>query len=684
MSCGAPPFLTQIPRRVAAVALLALAAASAPARPVGDPPIIARQILFGNPDRAMPQISPDGSKLAFLAPVDGLMNVLVAARDEPKNATPVTHDRKRGIRQYFWAYTNRHLVYLQDEAGDENWHLFVADIETGVTKDVTPLKGVSARIQEISPKFPNEILVALNDRDSRVHDIYRVNLLTCERTLLAQNDRAFVGFVTDPDFNIRFASLVTNNGDEELHRYVPATRSWELFAKIPMEDSQTTEVVGFDRTGGVLYLKDCRGRDTTAMVSIDLSSGAQSVLAEDAKCDVAGVLIHPTQRTVQAVAFDYDRRRWQFLDSTVAADFAAIRDASRGDPTVISRSLDDSQWIVAFERDDGPVAFFRYDRAARKAHHLFTNRTRLDGATLARMQPVVIPARDGLSLVSYLSVPPQFADPETGRPRKPLAMVLLVHGGPWARDTWGLNPQHQWLVNRGLVVLSVNFRGSTGFGKKFLNAGNREWAGRMHDDLLDAVEWAVAQRIADPRRIGIMGGSYGGYASLVGLTFSPNAFACGVAIVGPSNLVTLLESIPPYWQPVLESFVSRVGDHRTEDGRKFLLSRSPLARVDRIRRPLLIGQGANDPRVKQSESDQIVKAMRERNIPVTYALFPDEGHGFGRPVNRLAFYAVAEEFLSRHLGSRFEPFGRDLEGSSLTVPTGLEQLPQLRKALGAP
>jgi dipeptidyl aminopeptidase/acylaminoacyl peptidase len=675
------------PRRTAAVAILALFAirpAAANPDPPCDPPLIPRQILFGNPDRAWPQISPDGAKLAYLAPVEGLMNVLVAYRDEPLRATPVTHDRKRGIRQYYWAFSNRHLVYLQDDAGDENWHVFVADIETGVTKDVTPLKDVQARIQEISPKFPTEILVALNDRDPRVHDIYRVNLLTCERTLVILNDRDFVGFVTDPDFNVRFATLVTASGDEELHRYVSANRTWEPFARIPMEDAQTTEVVGFDRTGGVLYLKDCRGRDTTAMTAIDLATGAQTVLAEDARCDVAGVLIHPSQRTVQAVAFDFDRRSWKFLDAAAEADFDALRAACPGDPTVINRSFDDSQWIVSFERDDGPAAFVRYDRNERKTHHLFTNRSRLEGLTLARMQPVVIPARDGLKLVSYLSVPPHLAEHETGRPSKPLPMVLLVHGGPWARDAWGLQPQHQWLTNRGLAVLSVNFRGSTGFGKKFLNAGNREWAGKMHNDLLDAVEWAVDQRIADPRRIGIMGGSYGGYAALVGLSFSPATFACGVAIVGPSNLVTLLESIPPYWQPVLESFVSRVGDHRTEQGRKFLLSRSPLSRVERIRRPLLIGQGANDPRVKQSESDQIVKAMRERKIPVTYALFPDEGHGFGRPVNRLAFYAVAEEFLALHLGARCEPYGKDLQGSSVTVPNGLQYLPQLKQTLGSP
>jgi dipeptidyl aminopeptidase/acylaminoacyl peptidase len=297
------------------------------------------------------------------------------------------------------------------------------------------------------------------------------------------------------------------------------------------------------------------------------------------------------------------------------------------------------------------------------------------------MHPRVIKSRDGLDLVSYLSLP-KASDPDAdGKPDKPLAMVLLVHGGPWGRDTWGYNSMHQWLANRGYAVLSVNFRSSTGFGKRFTNAGDKQWGAKMHDDLLDAVEWATAQGITDKSKVAIMGGSYGGYATLAGLTFTPETFACGVDIVGPSNLITLLQTIPPYWAPILEMFTTRVGDHRTEEGKKFLLSRSPLSFVDRIKRPLLIGQGANDPRVKQSEADQIVKAMQEKKIPVTYVLYPDEGHGFARPENRMSFNAVAEVFFAQCLGGPYEPIGDDFKGSSIQVPEGAGEIHGLPEAL---
>ncbi|MCH8166145.1 MAG: S9 family peptidase, partial [Planctomycetes bacterium] len=299
---------------------------------------------------------------------------------------------------------------------------------------------------------------------------------------------------------------------------------------------------------------------------------------------------------------------------------------------------------------------------------------------LAPMDSEVIRARDRLKLVSYYTLPVGSDADGDGRPEQPLPMVLWVHGGPWWRDFWGYDPVHQWLANRGYAVLSVNFRGSTGFGKKFINAANMEWGGRMQLDLLDGVRWAVKKKIADPQKVAIMGGSYGGYATLVGMTFTPETFACGVDIVGPSNLVTFMETMPPYWEPFVELWATRVGDHRTPEGRSFLAQRSPLTFADRIARPLLIGHGANDPRVKQAESDQIVEIMQEQNIPVTYVLYPDEGHGFARPENRLSFFAVAEAFLAEHLGGRYEPIGDDFEGSSISVPVGADQIPGLREA----
>ncbi len=417
------------------------------------------------------------------------------------------------------------------------------------------------------------------------------------------------------------------------------------------------------------------------MTALDLTTGTTAILAEDPRADVAGAMVHPTEETIQAVSFTYARTEWKVLDPAIRGDLDYLKTVAAGDILVTSRTLDDRLWTVAFLLDNGPARSYLYDRAKKQATFLFTNRRALEGLSLARMYPRVITSRDGLSLVSYLTLPPEADRRGDGRPDRPLPLVLLVHGGPWARASWGLDPEHQWLANRGYAVLSVNFRGSTGFGKAFINAATKQWAGKMHEDLLDAVDWAVRERIAQRDKVCIMGGSYGGYATLVGLTFTPEAFACGVDIVGPSNLITLLNTIPPYWEPGMAMFTTRVGDHRTEDGRKLLASRSPLTFVDRIQRPLLIGQGANDPRVKQSEADQVVAAMQKKSIPVTYVLYPDEGHGFARPENSLSFNAVVEAFLSQYLGGRYEPVGNDFKGSTITVPTGAGGVPGLEAAL---
>ncbi len=687
-----------------------LASADQPPTAPTSTPLIPRDILFGNPDRAALRISPDGRHLSFLAPVNGVLNVWVAPVDDVGAAKPVTKDTGRGIHICFWSYTSRHLLYLQDQGGDENWKVFVVDLVGGESKDLTPFDSIpgpdgkpmmlpsgkpmrpKARIEQVSPKSPDTVLVGLNARDPRYHDLYRVNIQTGDLTLVLQNP-GFDGFVTDDDYRVRFGLRTSSDGGREVLRPVnPSAGSasgpsdlsnWEPFQTIVMEDALTTHPLGFERSGQVLYMTDSRGRNTAALTALDLRSGTVTVLAEDPRADAAGVMEHPTTHTIQAVAFNYTRPEWKVLDASIQGDLAYLRSVIDGDLQVTSRTLDDRFWTVAAIVDDGPVRFYLYDRSARRATLLFTNRKALEGLPLAKMHPEVITSRDGLALVSYLTLPVGSDTKRAGRPDRPLPMVLAVHGGPWDRDTWGLNGQDQWLANRGYAVLSVNFRGSTGFGKRFVNTGNREWAGKMHDDLIDAVQWAVREGIADKGRVAILGGSYGGYAALVGLTFTPDVFACGVDIVGPSNLVTLLNTIPPYWEPGIAMFTTRVGDHRTEEGRRFLESRSPLIFVDRIRRPLLIGQGANDPRVKQSEADQIVGAMQRRGIPVTYVLYPDEGHGFARPENRLSFNAVVEAFLSRHLGGRFEPVGRDFVGSTITVPTGVEDVPGLRAALAA-
>jgi len=648
-----------------------------------ESPLISRADLFGNPDKAAARISPDGTRLAFLASVDGVMNVWVGPVGDPSVAKAVTSDRKRGIRSYFWAHDNRHILYIQDKDGDENWHIYATDLETNRTRDLTPIKGIQARFQEVSHRFPGELLVSINDRIPQLHDIYRLNLATGERKLVLKNE-GYLGFVTDDRYNVRLAMKITREGGSELFRRSDDGKSWTPFMKIEAEDMQTTGPVGFDRSGEILYMRDSRGRDTGALVAYDMATGKTEVLASNPRVDVGGIMMHPTEKTIEAVTFTYARRELQIFDSSVKADFKILKKVADGEVNISSRTLDNNQWIVVFLMDDGPVRYYHYDRKEKKATFLFTNRKSLEGLALTRMHPVVVRSRDGLNLVNYLSLPVWMDRNQDGRPAKPLPMVLMVHGGPWARDGWGYNPMHQWLANRGYAVMSVNFRGSTGFGKKFLNAANLEWAGKMHDDLLDSVDWAIEKKIADPERVAIMGGSYGGYATLVGLTFTPEKFACGVDIVGPSNLITLINAIPPYWKPMMDMFTARVGDPRTEEGKKLLAERSPLTHVNRICRPLLIGQGANDPRVKQAEADQIVKAMEEKKIPVTYVLFPDEGHGFARPANRKAFNAVTEAFLAEHLGGRYEPVGEDFTGSKITVPSGAEGVPGLAAAMAKP
>ncbi|MFQ3535426.1 MAG: S9 family peptidase [Aggregatilineales bacterium] len=641
--------------------------------------LIPRKLLFGNPTRTLAKLSPDGRHISYLAPHDGVLNIWVAPADDPGAAKPITAERLRNIRFYEWAYTDRHVIYMQDANGDENWHVICVDIASGEARDLTPIEGVNAYVDALSHFLPEEVLIAINDRLPQLHDLYRVNLLTGERTLVLQNP-GFASVIVDKHFTPRLALAPQPDGSFNVLQS-DGQGGWQAWTHIPHEDSVTTQPYGFSADGATLYLADSRGRNTSALFAVEMHNGAQKLLAEDARADLSKVLMHPIESRPQAAGFTYDLLRWQVIDSELAEDFAYLQGVSRGELDIISRSIDDSRWVVAYAPDDAPTRFYLYNRAAKQARFLFTSRPELEDVPLSKMHPVIIPARDGLPLVSYLSLPKGSDTQQAGKPDSPLPMVLLVHGGPWWRDFWGYNPYHQLLADRGYAVLSVNFRGSTGFGKAFTNAGDGEWAGKMHEDLLDAVEWAAQQGIAQRDKVAIMGGSYGGYATLVGLTFTPEAFACGVDIVGPSNLITLLESVPPYWQPMIAMMRKRIGDETTAEGRAFLAARSPLSRADQIRRPLLIAQGANDPRVKQAESDQIVRAMQAKGIPVTYVLYPDEGHGFAREVNTLSFVALSEAFLSAHLGGASEPFGDALSSSSAQIVTGAEGVPNLTELL---
>ncbi len=646
---------------------------------MADVDLIPRDVLFGNPDKVAARLSPDGNRLAYLAPVEGVLNVWVGPADDPSAAVPVTHDDDP-IFQYWFSFDNDHVLYLQDEKGDENNHVYAVDLATGETTDLTPLEGVAAQVERVGHRYPGQILVGLNDRDPQLHDLYRIDIATGERTLVQENE-GFAGFVTDEDYNVRFAMRFMPSGANELHARTDGGE-WELWTEIPNEDNLTTGPIGFDRTGRRLQMTDSRGRNTAAVTEVDLETGDVKLISENSRADAGIILRHPTERSIQAVSYTVERREWDILDQSIQDDFTALATLSDGEVNVTSRTLDDRKWIVAFVESDGPVAYYLWERDRQEGAFLFTNRDELTQYALAPMHALTLESRDGLDLVSYLTLPVGSDPEQDGRPDEALPMVLLVHGGPWGRDGWGLNGLHQFLANRGYAVLSTNFRGSTGLGKDFTNAGDLEWGAAMHDDLIDAVNWAVDEGIADPDRVAIMGGSYGGYATLVGMTMTPDVFAAGVDIVGPSNLTTLLNTVPPYWEPIINLFKTRVGDHTTEEGRAFLAERSPLTYVDSIRNPLLIGQGANDPRVKQAESDQIVEAMVEKGIPVTYALFPDEGHGFARPENNLAFFGVTEVFLSEQLGGRHQWIADgDFEGSTIQVPTGAEDIPGLAAAI---
>ncbi|MCH2050807.1 MAG: S9 family peptidase [Trichodesmium sp. ALOHA_ZT_67] len=617
-------------------------------------PLIPREILFGNPERTKPKISPDGKYLAYIAPDDkNVLQVWVQTIGK-QDDRQVTADQKRGIRMYLWTYKPDQLIYLQDAGGDENFHLYQVNIQSNIVRDLTPFQGVKAQIVNLDHCFPDQILVGMNLKNPQSFDVYRIDLNNGAVEFDTQNPGNIVGWTADAQFQVRAAIASTEDRGSNLFYRETTEKPWETLRHWG-PDEQGGPVL-FSDDGNILYISGNHDANAQRLLALDLRDGQEKVIAEDSQYDISGIITHPTTRTIQAVGFYKDKLEWQVLDDSITADFEFLKAAHKGEFRIVDRTLQDLNWLVAYFTDDGPVYYYAYDRTAKTTTFLFTNQPKLEGLQLAPMEPISYVARDGLTIHGYLTKPVGVSTPT--------AAVLLVHGGPWTRDTWGYKGQAQWLANRGYVVLQVNFRGSTGYGKDFLNAGNREWGAKMHDDLIDGVNWLVEKGIANKDEIAIMGGSYGGYSTLVGLTFTPEVFAAGVDIVGPSNLITLMETIPPYWKPLKRVFSHRMGDIETEP--EFLRSRSPLFFVDKIQKPLLIGQGANDPRVKESESEQIVQAMKDAGKPVEYVLYEDEGHGFARPENRLHFYAIAEEFLAKYLGGKFEPAG-SIEGHSGVV-----------------
>jgi dipeptidyl aminopeptidase/acylaminoacyl peptidase len=585
--------------------------------------------------------------MAYLAPVDGVLNVWVGQLEQA-GYRPVTHDTDRGIRVYFWAHDSQHIMYLQDVGGDENWRLFSVQLDSGVESDLTPFDNVQVQILHHDKHHPHELIIAINRDDVQVHDVYHLDLTCNALKLAAKNPGNVASWLVDADMTVRAAVASTEDGGFDLLLRDSEDADWYTLVSWQPEDALTSAPVGFTRDGQSLYLLDSRNVNTAPLVKMEIASGDVEVLAHDEQFDVGDITIHPDTYEIQIVSFVRERTEHQVLDPSIEEDLRVIEQLSPGDFGIYSRTHDDRFWLVGFTADSEPFSYYAYDRDTRTGTFLFYARPDLAEYTLTRMDPISFESRDGYTIHGYLHLPSEVTD-------RKLPTVLLVHGGPWHRDTWGYDPEGQWLANRGYAVLQINFRGSTGFGKEFLNAGDREWGGKMHNDLVDAVSWIVDRGVADPARVAVYGGSYGGYAALVGATFTPDLFACAVDIVGPSNLITFIETIPPYWSTYRAMLHKRVGNPETEAD--FLKSRSPLFHVAEIRIPMLIAQGANDPRVKQSESEQVVAEMEKKGIDCEYMLFPDEGHGFAKPENRIKFYVAAEQFLASHLGGRLEEPG---------------------------
>jgi len=610
------------------------------------PPLVPREVLFGNPNKVPPELSPDGTRIGYIAPDEGVLNVWVGPADGSEPAKPVTFDRDRGIRTYSFLHDNIHLVYAQDTDGDENWRLYLLDLYSGKPTPLTPGEKVQAQVLAHNRWQPTAMLVGLNADNPQLHDVYRADLVTGELHKEVENP-GFAAWLIDTDLVVRGGyAMNADGGITILLRTVdpgPDDEDWSPFLTIPAEDALGTGILTFSRDGTRMLASSSIGANASRLQWIDMATAEATDIIGDHKYDVSGVWLHPQTLEPQAVVFAKDRDEITLLDDSLGPDLERLQALGDGELGVSRSERSDQRWLVSVAPSDGPTAYYMYDRGSRDATFLFHHRAQLTEYDLAPMEPFHFTSRDGLDIHGYVSFPP-------GVERAGLPAVLNVHGGPWARDTWGYHYEAQWLANRGYACVQVNFRGSTGYGKAFTNAGDKQWGAAMHDDLIDAVDHVVKQGWVDQERIAIYGGSYGGYAALVGATFTPDVFRCAVDIVGPSNIMTLIETIPEYWQPQIALFHQRVGNPETE--RELLWSRSPLSRVDDIRIPVLVAQGANDPRVKQAEAEQIVAALEEKGLPYQYLLFEDEGHGFAKPASRERFYAAAEGFLAQHLGGR--------------------------------
>lgn len=621
------------------------------------PALIDRELIFGNPEYAGAQISPDGKYISFVKPYKDTMNVWVKGFAEPFSAArPMTADTARPVRNYFWSRDSKYILFVQDKGGDENFNVYAvnpadktatgSDVPTA--RNITDAKGIRAIIQATPDSDPDAIYVGINDRDKAWHDLYKVKISTGERTLISENKDRYQGMIFDNTDKLRLATRAAQNGDTEILKIGADGKATKIYDCNAFE---TCAPIRFHKDNKRVYLRTNKGDvDLVELALMDAETGAVAKVESDplGKVDLDSVWFSDLTDEIEATVYEDDRERIYFKDKKVEKIYGDIK-KRLGDRDVAFQSVtrDEQKFIVVSFSDVDPGTVWTYDVKSKNLSTLYQIREKLDRSALSPMKPVRYKSSDGLEIPAYLTIP-------KGSSGKNMPAVLFIHGGPWGRDSWGYNSYAQFLSNRGYVVLQPNFRASTGYGKKFLNAGNNEWGQKMQDDITWGKKWLVEQGIADPKRVAIMGGSYGGYAALAGVTFTPDEYAASVAIVPPSNLQTLLDSIPPYWEGIRSTFYKRMGDPRTPEGLAQMKRQSPLTYADRIKTPLMVVQGANDPRVKQRESDQIVVALRDRSYQVEYLLAPDEGHGFARPVNNMAMVAAAEKFLAKHIGGRFQ------------------------------
>jgi len=624
----------------------------------GLPPIIDRELLFGDPEISSAQLSPDGNFIAFLKPWNKTRNVWVKHTAEPfSSARLMTTETARPVGGYLWTRDSKYIVYVKDNAGDENFNAYAVDPsavaaqgEAPPSRDLTNLKGVRVNLFSAPKSDPDVIYIGLNDRDPSWHDLYKLKLSTGERTLLRQNTDHIASWIFDLKGNLRLAQRVQDSGDQEILR-VDAGGFTPIYSCSVFE---SCDPIQFHRDAQRVYIQTNKGDlDLTTLALLDPATGQLDTVESDPlkRVDLGSAWFSESTDELVATLYSDDRDRYYFKDKAFDADYRWLENKFPGrEISVLSSSFDDRQWLIIANGDVEPGETYLYNRDGRTLAFQYKVREKLPRESLSPMQAVDYQSSDGLEIPAYLTLP-------KGLEAKSLPLLLVVHGGPWARDGWGYNPLAQFFANRGYAVLMPNFRGSTGYGKKFLNAGNGEWGAKMQDDLTWGVKYLTAQGIADPKRIGILGGSYGGYATLAGVAFTPDLYRAAVDIVGPSNLITLLQAIPPYWEAGRKIMYARMANPDTPAGKQWLEERSPLHSAAKIHTPLMVVQGANDPRVHRREAEQIVIALRDRGFPVEYLCAPDEGHGFARPVNNLAMFMAVEKFLAEQLGGRYQEGG---------------------------